>query len=246
MRETVLPLHRARPKLEELCAQVARIEDSEFLPDGSIRSSHRGNDPQGRLRFCASPDPRIYFGYDTRYLQKRRVAQHVKLLHEKMFAPCARPRSCASRSRPESRPPTSDLIDRDPLLASLQAEWRAFFAAKSYGGVRFLNIAAIRDCYDDEDAFDACHYFGPTAKRLGKRLANELDDLERSPHPAASTASCGQRKPRTWEKTMIERWKKVVLSRPALLAILFAQVAIYWTIAIYKLMEAVPVAYQRF
>ena len=46
--------------------------------------------------------------------------------------------------------------------------------------------------------------------------------------------------------TVFERWKSLLTRPSVLLAVLLIQVLLYWTIAIYKLGAAVPVAYQRF
>jgi hypothetical protein len=45
---------------------------------------------------------------------------------------------------------------------------------------------------------------------------------------------------------MWQRWKSFLEKPWVLLAILIFQVIIYWTIAIYKAGEVVPVAYQKF
>jgi hypothetical protein len=45
---------------------------------------------------------------------------------------------------------------------------------------------------------------------------------------------------------MFEQWKSFLTRPSVLLAVLLIQVLLYWTIAVYKLGEAVPVAYQRF
>jgi hypothetical protein len=45
---------------------------------------------------------------------------------------------------------------------------------------------------------------------------------------------------------MPERWKAIVTNSSFRFALLLAQCIVYWTFAIHKLGESVPVAYQRF
>ena len=70
------------------------------------------------------------------------------------------------------------MIDENPLLADLQAQWRAFYRSESRGSVRFLDTNSVRDCYDFRDFVDAEHFIGPTEERLGTRLSENLAALE--------------------------------------------------------------------
>jgi hypothetical protein len=70
------------------------------------------------------------------------------------------------------------MIESDAELAQLQRQWREFFRSQAYGGMAFLDAAALRDCYSEDDFFDAVHFIGPTGTRLADRLAAELAVIE--------------------------------------------------------------------
>ena len=180
--EEVLPIERAQPKLDELGFRLKGIVRPYLLPDGSrnlapIEEMIR----KGRFEFAGRHDAKNYFSrYDTEYYKTRCLAPHAKRLYEKMFRSLREAGIACVVFETGRTAAYQQLIDQDPLLSGLQREWRAFFASQSYGSVRFLDIAALRDCYREEDALDACHYLGTTADRLGNRLAEELCDLGQS------------------------------------------------------------------
>jgi hypothetical protein len=68
------------------------------------------------------------------------------------------------------------LLDADPLLHRLQAEWRDFFRKESGGCVGFVEAANLP--YDPNDFIDAVHFMGMTEHRVAARLADELATLE--------------------------------------------------------------------
>ena len=79
------------------------------------------------------------------------------------------------------------LLDERPQLKRLQAEWRDFFRSQSWGRVKFVEAASMRDCCDENDFFDAVHFIGRTRDRLAERLAGELAALTARPRrPAAN------------------------------------------------------------
>ena len=115
----------------------------------------------------------------ARYLEKPELAPFEEELYRKVFSALRQAKIVCVVFETGRTAAYQKMIDAHPELSRLQSEWRAFFQGESHDGVKFLDGNSTRDCYADEDFFDAVHFLGPTGTRLATRLANELAALEK-------------------------------------------------------------------
>jgi hypothetical protein len=156
-----------RDMLPDGCAEYVRIEDQ-------IRN--------GTYDFPKNTDPNLYFprdDHEARYLETKELSEDAKRLYSRMFQ-YLRERHIPCLVFETVRTPAYQMmIDENPLLADLQAQWRAFYRSESRGSVRFLDADSVRDCYNLRDFVDAEHFIGGlTEERLGTRLSENLAALE--------------------------------------------------------------------
>ncbi len=126
-------------------------------------------------------DPKVYLAQGDRvtgYLGTRQLAPHALKLYAKLFD-LLRQRNiaCVVFEAPRTSR-YQDVIDSDPLLSKLQVEWWDFYRRQSYGGIKFLDAAATRGFFTDDDFIDAIHLRSRKTDRFEQRLADELSALE--------------------------------------------------------------------
>jgi hypothetical protein len=159
--------------------------DMVFRPDGTaayvdIESSIKA----GTYDYAVQTNPANYFDRldsEVRYLEVGKLAEDAKDIYRRMFQTLRERKIPCVAFETVKTTAYQKTVDDSPVLARLQAEWREFYRAESHGSVKFLDAAAVGDCYHAPDFFDATHYLGPTTERLlDERLAEALAALEAS------------------------------------------------------------------
>ena len=192
----LLPVSRAAPHLRLLVGKMQGHQGGHTGPFGnaiypSVDAKRKAN--QGKTSSASRPkqeeehdaadgrNPAIYLARRdrvTRYRETGELAAHAKKLYVRVFETLRQANVHCVVFETGRTAEYQGIIDADPLLTRLQAEWRSFFRSQAYGGIKFLDAAAIRECFDEEDFLDAVHVYGPTADRLARRCAEELAALD--------------------------------------------------------------------
>ncbi len=182
LRSDLLPIERASLRSHWAVARANGRNLSGFLPNGTkAYEAIREQIAAGDYDFARQRDVKIYFNSDysePRYLERPELARHALRLYRKVFAALRDAKIACVVFETGRTAEYQRMLDARTELALLQRQWRAFFRAESYGGVKFLDADATRDCYAEDDFFDAVHFIGPTESRLAQRLADELAALE--------------------------------------------------------------------
>ncbi len=184
LRSDLLPIQRASLRSHWAVARANGCNLSGFLPNGTKGyEAIREQIAAGEYDFTRQRDAKIYFNADyaePRYLERPELAPHALRLYRKVFAVLRAAKIACVVFETGRTAEYQRMLDARGELALLQRQWRAFFRAESYGCVKFLDAAATRDCYAEDDFIDAVHFIGPTESRLAQRLADELAALERA------------------------------------------------------------------
>jgi len=182
LRNGLLPVTGANSRLRWLIARITGSDLEGYRPDGTM--IYKGIENQiaaGDYDFVRQRDPNIYFSAeysDIRYLENPELSPSAKRLYRKVFAALRAEKIPCVVFETGRTAQYQAMIDAQPQLAGLQAQWREFFRGEAYGGITFLDASATKDLYRDEDFFDAVHFVGPTRLRLAQRLADKLAALE--------------------------------------------------------------------
>jgi hypothetical protein len=181
----LLPVGGAGETVRYLRAKWSgRTPESFFRADGTVNYTRIEEQiAAGTYDFAAETDPRSYFSRwdsEVRYLANKRLAPESKQLLCRVIEDLRVKRIPCLMYETGRIVAYQRMIDQDPLLKTLQSEWRAFFRDESYGCIKFLDADTLRPVYAERDFFDPVHFVGPTEDRLSERLADELDQLERS------------------------------------------------------------------
>ena len=173
-----------RPPQSAGIRKFLRSDLSGFLPNGTMDyTAIQEQIAAGDYDFRRERDPKMFFtreDSEPRYLEKPELAPYALRLYRKMFAALREAKIACVVFETGRTTEYQQMIDAHAELAQLQRQWREFFRAESYGGVTFLDAAATRDCYANDDFIDAVHFIGPTATHLAARLADELTALEKA------------------------------------------------------------------
>jgi hypothetical protein len=183
LNDRLLPIEQANVRLRWFVAQKLGRDMANFMPNGTMDQKNiREMIAAGDYNFARERDPNIYFNREDsepRYLAKPELAPFEEQLYRKVFAALRQDKIVCVVFETGRTAEYQKMIDADPKLARVQAQWRAFFQSESHDGVKFLDKSATRDCYDDADFFDAVHFIGKTGDCLAVRLADALAALEK-------------------------------------------------------------------
>jgi hypothetical protein len=175
-----LPMEEAHRRLGAYVGEHLRLPNNYSLPNGDTCYQLIEEGIKGRtLDLVATRDPSRYFReHEGRFLRRARLAEATQELYRKVFRTLrAAHVACVvyetGRTRAYQR-----LLDAEPTLARLQRQWRDFFRRECHGSIKFLDAAAMADCYRDDDFFDALHFMGGSSERASQRLAEELAKIE--------------------------------------------------------------------
>ncbi len=184
LRSDLLPMTRANTRLRWCVAQTLGHGMVEDRPNGTAAyAAVREQIAAGDYDFARQRDPNIYFNLEdseSRYLEKPVLAPYALRLYGKVFAALREAKIACVVFETGRTAKYQQMIDAHAELGQLQRQWREFFRSQSYGGVTFLDAAATRDCFREDDFFDAVHFIGPTGTRLATRLADELAAIEKA------------------------------------------------------------------
>ena len=184
LRRDLLPMTPANLRLRWCVARAIGQGMPEDPPNGTAAyTAIREQIAAGDYDFARQRDARIYFNLEdseSRYLENPVLAPCALRLYRKVFAALREAKIACVVFETGRTAEYQQMIDDHAELAQLQRQWREFFRSQSYGGVTFLDAAATRDCYGEDDFFDAVHFFGPTGTRLAARLADELAAIEKT------------------------------------------------------------------
>ncbi len=184
LRNDLLPMTRANLRLHWQVARAIGRDLSGFLPNGTCAfDAIREQIAAGDYDFARQRDAKIYFNREDsepRYLEKPELAPYALRLYRKIFAALREAKIACVVFETGRTAEYQQMIEAHAEVAQLQRQWREFFRTQSYGGVTFLDAAATRDCYADDDFFDAVHFIGATGTRLAARLADELAVIEKA------------------------------------------------------------------
>ena len=190
LRNQVLPVARANLRLRCWIGRALGREKSTFLANGMMDYSEIGRQiTAGDYDFARQRDPNIFFmreDSESRYLEKPELAPCGERLYQKVFAALREAKITCVVFETGRTTEYQQMIDAHAELVQLQRRWREFFRAQSRDGVKFLDVAATRDCYVADDFFDAVHFSGSTGTRLAARLADELAAVEKANAKGAS------------------------------------------------------------
>ena len=174
--------------------------ERDMLPDGCgewVRIEYEIRN--GTYDFAKNTDPNRYFlrdDHEARYLETKELSEDAKRLYSRMFQYLRERHIPCLVFETVRTPAYQKMIDENPLLADLQAQWRAFYRSESRGSVRFLDADSVRDCYNLRDFIDAEHFIGgSTEERLGTRLSENLAALEATQSKNAPVDAAGTKEP---------------------------------------------------
>ncbi len=133
----------------------------------------------GAYDFVKNRDAQAYFDREdseATFLKNKRLSAQAQRVYIRMFQELRARKIRTVLFETVKTPDYQRMIDTDPLLQQLNAQWREFFRKESYGGISFLEAKDIAGCYFMDDFFDAAHFIGErTENALAERLAAELD-----------------------------------------------------------------------
>lgn len=131
--------------------------------------------------YSANRDPVAYFNREdseSAYLRNKKLSVEAMAIMSGLLRELRKRKIKTVVYETVKLPAYQALIDGDPLLNKLQAEWREFYKRETHGGVVFLEAKDVYGCYHFDEFFDAAHFLGDkTETQLSEKLASSLERL---------------------------------------------------------------------
>ena len=200
LRSDLLPIERASLRSHWAVARANGRNLSGFLPNGTRPTRPSGKQiAAGDYDFARQRDAKIYFNGDysePRYLEKPELAPHALRLYRKVFAALREAKITCVVFETGRTAEYQRMLDARDGTGPAATAVAGLLPPESYGGVKFLDAAATRDCYAEDDFIDAVHFIGRTRDRLAERLAaSRWPPWTARPHrPAANPRNPSQPK----------------------------------------------------